>query len=110
MITGTYKLTKSENFEEYMKAIGVGMFIIKNSGKNASREFIKKFIFLKGLVMRKMASTATPQTEITNTGDDWTIKTSTTFKTTGMFRSDSNSTQSSEYNIHFLAVEILIDS
>jgi ketosteroid isomerase-like protein len=57
-ITGSYKLTKSENFEEYMKAIGVG------------------------LVMRKMAATATPTTEITQNGDDWNIKTSTTFKTT----------------------------
>jgi ketosteroid isomerase-like protein len=57
-IVGSYKLTKSENFEEYMKAIGVG------------------------LVMRKMAATATPTTEITQNGDDWNIKTSTTFKTT----------------------------
>ncbi|XP_021944577.1 sodium/calcium exchanger regulatory protein 1 isoform X1 [Folsomia candida] len=57
-ITGSYKLTKSENFEEYMKSVGVG------------------------LVMRKMAATATPTTEITQNGDDWNIKTSTTFKTT----------------------------
>jgi len=55
---GSYKLTKSENFEEYMKDIGVG------------------------LVRRKMAATATPTTEITKTGDDFNIKTSTTFKTT----------------------------
>jgi len=55
---GSYKLTKSENFEEYMKAIGVG------------------------LVMRKMAAAATPTTEITKTGEDFNIKTSTTFKTT----------------------------
>jgi len=57
-ITGSYKLTKSENFEEYMKAVGVGM------------------------VMRKMAASATPVTDIVQTGDDWNIKTSTTFKTT----------------------------
>jgi len=57
-ITGKYELTKSENFEEYMKALGVG------------------------IVMRKLASTATPVTEITNEGTDWNIKTSTTFKTT----------------------------
>jgi hypothetical protein len=57
-IPGTYKLYKSENFEEYMKAVGVG------------------------LVMRKMASTASPVSEITQNGDEWKIKTSTTFKTT----------------------------
>jgi hypothetical protein len=35
--------------------------------------------------MRKMAATATPTTEISQggpNGDEWTIKTSTTFKTT----------------------------
>lgn len=57
-IEGKYELTKSENFEEYMKALGVGM------------------------VMRKMAAASTPVTEITKTGDDWNIKTVTTFKTT----------------------------
>jgi hypothetical protein len=57
-IEGKYKLTKSENFEEYMKAIGVGM------------------------VMRKLAASATPETEITQADGTYKIKTSTTFKTT----------------------------
>jgi len=57
-LTGKFKLTKSENFDEYMKALGVN------------------------LMLRKMASTATPVTEITQEGDDWNIKTTTTFKTT----------------------------
>jgi hypothetical protein len=34
------------------------------------------------MVMRKMAAAATPVTEITQQGEDWNIKTSTTFKTT----------------------------
>jgi len=51
-------LTKSDNFENYMQALGVG------------------------LVMRKMANAATPVSEITQNDDQWSIKTSTTFKTT----------------------------
>jgi len=57
-MNGTFKLIKSENFDEYMKAIGVGM------------------------VLRKMASAATPTTEIKQDGENWNIKTMTTFKTT----------------------------
>jgi len=57
-IEGKYKLTKSDNFEEYMKAIGVGM------------------------VMRKLAASASPETEISQTDGNYKIKTSTTFKTT----------------------------
>lgn len=34
------------------------------------------------MVLRKMASTATPTTEISQDGDSWNIKTMTTFKTT----------------------------
>jgi len=57
---GTYELTKSENFNEYMKAVGVG------------------------IVMRNMAAAATPKAFITKDAatDEWTVKTSTTFKTT----------------------------
>jgi len=58
-IEGKYALTKSDNFEEYMKAVGVGM------------------------VMRKLAATAKPVTEISKAEDEtYTIKTCTTFKTT----------------------------
>jgi fatty acid-binding protein 3 len=56
--TGKYKLKSSENFDEYMKAIGVG------------------------LVMRKMAGAATPVQDIKVNGDEYEIKTTTTFKTT----------------------------
>jgi len=57
---GTYELSKSENFNEYMKAVGVG------------------------IVMRNMAAAATPKATITHDAgtDEWTVKTSTTFKTT----------------------------
>jgi len=55
---GKFKLKSSENFDEYMKAVGVG------------------------LVTRKMANAASPVQEIVITGDEWYIKTTTTFKTT----------------------------
>jgi len=58
MVVGKYVMTKSENFDEYMKEVGVNF------------------------VLRKMAATAKPTTEISNSGDDWNIKTTTTFKTT----------------------------
>lgn len=35
-----------------------------------------------GFMLRKMAATATPTCEITQAGDEWNIKTMTTFKTT----------------------------
>jgi fatty acid-binding protein 3 len=55
---GKFKLKTSENFDEYMKAVGVG------------------------LVTRKMANAASPVQEIQINGDEWYIKTTTTFKTT----------------------------
>jgi len=57
-LTGKYTMIKSENFDEYMQAVGVGF------------------------VLRKMAATATPTTEIKEENGDWNIKTITTFKTT----------------------------
>ncbi|XP_071963411.1 fatty acid-binding protein-like [Antedon mediterranea] len=47
---GKYKLSKSENFDEYMKAMGVG------------------------LAMRKMAGLMSPSCEVTQDGDDFEIK------------------------------------
>jgi len=55
---GKYKLKNSENFDEYMKALGVG------------------------LVTRKMANAATPVVDVKVNGDEYEIKTVTTFKTT----------------------------
>jgi len=58
-IIGTYKLDTSENFDEFMKALGVGM------------------------VMRKMANAATPVVTVTKEEDEtYNIKQVTTFKTT----------------------------
>jgi len=56
---GTYELTSSDKFVEYMKAVGVGV------------------------VMRNMAAAATPKTFITHDAatDEWNFKTTTTFKT-----------------------------
>ncbi|XP_023236636.1 fatty acid-binding protein-like isoform X2 [Centruroides sculpturatus] len=56
-LKGKYKLVSSENFEDFMKALGVGM------------------------VMRKLGATSKPTVEISQDGDTWSIKTITTFKT-----------------------------
>nr|UTT87477.1 fatty acid-binding protein [Argas persicus] len=53
---GKWKLTESENFDEFLKALGVGM------------------------TWRKLASTSKPVVEISNSGDQWTMKTSTLLK------------------------------
>lgn len=55
---GKYKMESSEGFDEFMKALGVG------------------------LVMRKMANTATPVVEISEADGAYSLKTATTFKTT----------------------------
>lgn len=52
-----YKLDKSENFEEYMKALGVGM------------------------LLRKMGNTVTPTVDLKKEGDLYTFTTTSTFKT-----------------------------
>lgn len=56
-LEGQYKLEKSEKFDEYMKAIGVGF------------------------ALRKMGASATPTLTVTRDGDKFNIKTETTFKT-----------------------------
>ncbi|KAL4223121.1 Fatty acid-binding protein [Mactra antiquata] len=55
---GTWNLVETENFDEYMKAVGVGM------------------------VMRKMGATVKPTQEISVDGNKWTIKTKSTMKNT----------------------------
>jgi hypothetical protein len=57
-ICGKYKMESSEGFDEFMKALGVG------------------------LVMRKMANAASPSVEISEKDGTYTMKTITTFKTT----------------------------
>lgn len=56
-LCGKFKLVSSENFDEFMKAMGVN------------------------LVMRKAGSLAKPVVEIKQDGDYFIIKTTTTFKT-----------------------------
>jgi len=51
-----YKLASSEKFDEYMKAIGVG------------------------LVVRKMGNAASPVIELTKNGDEYTLTSHSTFK------------------------------
>jgi len=55
---GTWDMESSENFDAYMKAIGVGM------------------------IMAKLGSTAKPTLIIELDGDTWTLKSETTFKST----------------------------
>jgi len=55
---GNWKMEKSENFDDFMKAVGVG------------------------LVMRKMGNSAKPSQHITIDGNMWTLKTTSTFKNT----------------------------
>jgi len=57
-INGKFKLTDSEHFDDYMKALGVSM------------------------MTRTLANKATPVQEITQDGETINIKTVTTFKTT----------------------------
>ncbi|XP_076367273.1 fatty acid binding protein isoform X2 [Tachypleus tridentatus] len=57
-LTGKFKLFSSENFDEFLKAVGVGLLI------------------------RKLGNTSKPTVEISQNGDKWKIKTITTFKTT----------------------------
>ncbi|CAD6996438.1 probable fatty acid-binding protein [Ceratitis capitata] len=52
-----YKLEKSENFDEYMKELGVGM------------------------VLRKMGNSVSPTVELKQDGDNYTFTTTSTFKT-----------------------------
>ncbi|CAH2052426.1 unnamed protein product, partial [Iphiclides podalirius] len=53
-----YKMTSSENFDDFMKAIGVG------------------------LITRKAANAVTPTVEVRQDGDTYVLVTSSTFKTT----------------------------
>ncbi|XP_013386384.1 fatty acid-binding protein, heart [Lingula anatina] len=57
-LEGKWKLIDSKNFEEYMKAVGVGA------------------------VMRKLGATAKPSQEISRDGDKFTIKTKSAVKNT----------------------------
>jgi len=54
---GKWKLESSENFDEYMKALGVSYLV------------------------RKMGAAAKPVVTVTNKGDEWTLKSESSVKT-----------------------------
>merc|ERR1712215_566578 len=56
-ILGNFNMTESENFDEFMKALGVGM------------------------IMRKMGNSMKPSVSFTLAGDTYTMKTSSSVKT-----------------------------
>ncbi|XP_011497803.1 PREDICTED: fatty acid-binding protein, muscle isoform X2 [Ceratosolen solmsi marchali] len=51
-----YKLSSSKNFDEFMKALGVG------------------------IIVRKMGATVSPVVQVTKDNDEYTLKTESTFK------------------------------
>jgi len=55
--TGKFKLTSSDKFDEFLKELGVNF------------------------VLRNLAKTSNPVVEITKDGEEFTLKTTTTFKT-----------------------------
>ena len=55
-LVGVWDVSSSENWEEYLKEIGVGM------------------------VMRKTAGSVKPTVTLENSGDEWTMKVSSTLK------------------------------
>lgn len=57
---GKYEMVSSDNYEEYLKAVGVGF------------------------ANRKLAASSKPTVEITTDGGAWRLKTVTTFKTTDL--------------------------
>ncbi|OTF74944.1 Group 13 mite allergen-like protein (Lipocalin), partial [Euroglyphus maynei] len=57
---GKYQLESSENFDEFLKELGVGF------------------------ILRNLAKTTTPTIEVVKDGDYWVIKTHTALKTTGI--------------------------
>jgi fatty acid-binding protein 3 len=60
IVNKKYKLATSENFEEFMKALGVG------------------------LLTRKMGNAVSPVIELTKNGDDYTLTSNSTFKNTAI--------------------------
>ncbi|KAI1288115.1 Fatty acid-binding protein [Halotydeus destructor] len=58
--TGTFKLTKTENFDAFLKELGVGA------------------------IKAAVATKVTPTLVISQDGDNWTLKTESTFKTSSI--------------------------
>ncbi len=79
-LVGTWNLEKSENFEEYMKALGK---IVMNGLLILERLIKKKGVFLfigVGFATRKIGATVKPTVYISQNDGQWTIKVSSTFK------------------------------
>jgi fatty acid-binding protein 4 len=81
-LVGTWNLESSENWEEYMKELGVGLF------------------------QRKAAATIKPTVIISNNGNQWTLKLQSTLKNSeltaseGVEFNESNLTKNFRIGIH----------
>jgi len=58
VFTGNYKLSKSDNFDEFLNALGIG------------------------LIKRKLAQSTSPTIEVTKDGEKWNVKTKSALKNT----------------------------
>lgn len=77
---GSWKLDRSENFEEYLKKLGKNLFYITHN-----RNFKVQYIFVTNigvnLLLRKAASTAKPVLTFKIDGDVWSMTSSSAIKT-----------------------------
>ncbi|KAK2169153.1 hypothetical protein LSH36_12g21090 [Paralvinella palmiformis] len=77
---GQWKLEGSENFDEYMKALGVGEVI--SCQPALSTLYTVAPAYGVGFATRKLGNLAKPSQMIKIDGDTWTIETHSTFKNT----------------------------
>ncbi len=79
-LVGTWNLEKSENFEEYMKALGKWKCQLRRrNNPNPEHWFAFAFVGV-GFATRKIGATVKPTVIISKDGEQWSIKVQSTFK------------------------------